>query len=862
MSRFLQSLLGIDPEKVAASDSWRIALVAEHGNYTKLAMIGVLVLMAYLVIRSYRREGDTPTGAKVTMSILRILVIVLALLVLFRPALILRFTDTIRSSLVFLIDDSRSMEIKDTYAKNPKRSKAVAEKLGLQRDRLGDKTRSELLRAALVRPGGPLAELAKHHPLLVLRYSTDDPGNVDYTRTLARLDLPAADEGDGALALPGEFTAALGKLSASGFETNLARAMYDGLAESQGQRVAGIVLLGDGQATAGSSEKAIREQADRARRRGVPIYTVMVGDDTLPTNVAVTSLQARRTVVRNSPLVLEAHLTHRNLGGRSVTLRLMRRTGGDGKFAPAGKARTVKLVQQLDPDFPNDESRSTGSQTAELTDTETDKVGTYDYKAVVEVVEGEKDTRDNSSLPTQVEVTDEKVNVLLISGDAGWEFLYLRNLLLRQTDLFRVGIWQQNADKEVNQLASKGMVLKKLPGTLAELMGSPSGKPHPGYRVVILYDPQPSVAKDDGTRGMNPLVGLLKKFVDQGGGLCYVAGNKHSAALLDAKSPFRPLAEMLPVTLRLNTIDVARLISNRPPTAWPMRLTTYGLDHAITAIGQGSERAGDLWPLLPGFYWSHPVYRLKPVARVLAESTNSHRRTADGEPEPIIATQTYGTGRVLYIGTDATWRWRFLKDGLYHRRFWINVVQHLASPKARQVVIMAGGDRFDAGKEITVEVKASDEEYKPLKDPKFRVELIETRTGERTTLVLPAVDGKAGKYKKSIVIKRAGKYRLTAFWNDSDRERKVQDKDIVIELPKGEAKRPEANPTLLNLMASDADGFMHLDEIDRLTKLIPSEPLKMVREEKTEFWDSSATLALIVVLLAVEWILRKKYNMA
>ena len=860
MSRFLHSILGIDPDKVAASDSWRIELVAEYGNYTKLAMIGVLALMVYLTIRSYRREGDTPRGAKVTLSILRILVVVLALLVLFRPALILRFTDTIRSSVLFLVDDSKSMETRDTYAKNP-RGDAVAKKLGLPRQELGDKTRTELLRAALARADGPLAKLARHHPLLVLRYSTDDPGNVDYTRPLARVDLPAA-EGAGAEKLPPEFAKALAQLSSSGFETNLARALYDVLTESQGQRVAGIVMIGDGQATAGSSEKTIREQADRARRRGVPIYTVMVGDDTLPTNVAVTSLQARKTVVRSSPLILEAHLTHRNLGGRSVTLRLMKRAGKDAELAQVGKAKTVTLVKQVDPDSPQDENRSTGSQTEELTDTETDKVGTYDYKAVVEVVEGEKDAKDNASLPVQVEVTDEKVNVLLISGDAGWEFMYLRNLLLRQEDLFRVSIWQQNADKEVKQLASRGMELKKLPATLTELMGSPGGKPHPGYRVVILYDPQPSLAKDDQTRGMNPLVKLLKEFVDQGGGLCYVAGNKHSASLLEPKGPFRPLADMLPVSLRLNTIDVAQLISNRPPTAWPLRLTTYGLDHAIMAIGRGDERPGDLWPLLPGFYWSHPVYRLKPVARVLAESTNSHRRTADGEPEPVIATQTYGTGRVLYVGADATWRWRFLRDGKYHRRFWINVVQHLASPKARHVVILAGGDRFDAGKEITVEVKARDEEYKPRKDPKFRVELIETQTGTRTTLVLPAVEGKPGEYKKSLVIKRAGKYRLTALWDDRDRERKVQDKDIVIQVPKGEAKRPEANPTLLNLMASNADGFMHLDEIDRLTKLIPSEPLKTVREEKTEFWDSSVTLALIVVLLGIEWILRKKYNMA
>ena len=58
---------------------------------------------------------------------------------------------------------------------------------------------------------------------------------------------------------------------------------------------------------------------------------------------------------------------------------------------------------------------------------------------------------DDNEARARVRVTDEKIRVLLVSGDSGWEFQYLRNRLLRNPHKYLVSIWQQNADLDFVQ---------------------------------------------------------------------------------------------------------------------------------------------------------------------------------------------------------------------------------------------------------------------------------------------------------------------------------------------------------------------------------------------------------------------------
>ena len=45
---------------------------------------------------------------------------------------------------------------------------------------------------------------------------------------------------------------------------------------------------------------------------------------------------------------------------------------------------------------------------------------------------------------------------------------------------------------------------------------------------------------------------------------------------------------------------------------------------------------------------------------------------------PLLVTRAAGNGKVLYMGTDAAWRWRKGVEDTYHYRFWGQVVRWMS----------------------------------------------------------------------------------------------------------------------------------------------------------------------------------------
>ena len=95
-----------------------------------------------------------------------------------------------------------------------------------------------------------------------------------------------------------------------------------------------------------------------------------------------------------------------------------------------------------------------------------------------------------------------------------------------------------------------------------------------------------------------------------------------------------------------------------------------------------SSRAEAVWSGLPRLPWVLAA-RAKPGATTLAAIEGSE----PGSDGAVIAAQPYGLGKVLWVGTDATWRWRFRVGDAYHHRFWGQVVRWAAAGK-----LAAGND--------------------------------------------------------------------------------------------------------------------------------------------------------------------------
>ncbi|MBS3733983.1 MAG: hypothetical protein KGY99_03555 [Phycisphaerae bacterium] len=871
MRDWLTWLFELDPEALTSSSNWRLAFAGQYPAGVLLALVAGLVVVGYLVVRSYRREGNTPTAAKVILTGLRLGVVAIIVALLFRPALVLEFVRMQYATVAVVLDDSASMGNTDRY--NPGRTddepRALAEMIGVKAAELDEMPRRELLRRALQRPDGALARLARNQDLVLMRFA---PGEgADYVRPLGIVPAGARRGGDASVDLTalGE---ALDALSVEGRRTDLSAAVDGALARTAGRRLSGLVIVSDGQVTEDAPGAGLKRARRRAAARRAGLCCVCVGRPRRHSrNVTVVSARPpARRIRRGRRATFAVKLLHTLPEPHDVTVELRRRRPDATDWATVARSEAVHL-----PADAAEDDAAPAPRTVEIILTPEEvgtELGEFVYQARIAPLDDEADTDDNAA-STYVELCDETVNVLLV-GHAGWEFQYLRNFLLRQKrkdpdgemrDAFRVTVWQQDADKGFNQDASTGMKLDHLPRTLDVLIGSPKGRPHPGYDVVILYDPKPTQDGVDKT-----FADVLKAYVQEhGGGLCYIAGRKYTEAVMGNEEVFDALRDLLPVEVGRNQSLIEERIHSTRPEAHRVVLREAGREHPLMRLADDPDASARVWSVLPGIHWSHAVYRRKPLARVLAVSSNPWRQTHEGQPEPVVAVHTSGRGRVLYVGFDSTWRWRPLADGAVFRRFWTNAARYLGPLRISQVLITSPQRRYDVGERVPVEVEAYDQSFEPITRRTYRI-LCRRTDGEdgarEITLAAVDPDGAPGLYRTSLEHLEAGSYELVPT-ADIPPGRAETDRFRVVRRRR-EMRRPEANPALLRQLVGPqaAERCLPLEQMDRLETMLSREPLTFRRQQQRDLLSArrpaAILLSLVVLLLAVEWFVRKRYNMA
>ncbi len=967
MRRFLEILLDLEPGQWVGADDWSADLTGVPAS--SWAVLGIAVaaaLLIWLTIRSYLREGDVSRRAKLALASVRITAILVVFLALLRPVLTMKKTRTDYSTVAVLIDTSESMSLREPY-EAPAQRAALAERLGVAPASLAMRGRLDIARALLTGENGPLARLAEHHTLVLMRFSRKDSPDGSYVETLATWEKVDADAtppppppsetsmivalviaGVAALYLavlivlgvvsmmlrrrrqagrmaPGPSTfvlvsaavalltaciagvyarnayrarqappvtptvdteavldvvrQAVGPLTGDGDRTDLARAVQDAIgAEALRQRrIAALVVFSDGRNAPALADKgALRKLRDYARMRRIPLVGICVGDALArPRNLRVASLAMDRYVLRGSLAEAKVVLESRHCDGQSVTVKLYRRTtdpaGGQAQWTDTGVSATVRLTEAGGAGGEGGEDEPTVSRTEVVLPVTCSESGQFSYRAVVEPLEGELILDDNAS-GAHVTVNDKSTRVLLVSGDAGWEFQYLRNHLLRarvvlsQDDggqkvvpRYRVSIWQQNADVEFNQEASTGMKLTSLPRTAEEMFDA--------FDVVLLYDPVYTTGGFD-----TNFVTLLKDFVGvHGGGLAYIASSRNTGKNLHpdrgGRELFKPLADLLPVVIGQRSLYIPEEIERMQRRAGHrVQLIGDGIGHPVTTLHPEADKGRTIWRILPGIFWSHPVARLKAGTSVLITSSYSGDRLGDpGERDafPLLAVHRPGRGSVIYLGFDTTWRWLYVGGGTYYRKFWSNIVDFLARDRLmkRQVGITAAR----VGSTLQVTAKVYDSSYRPLNQPTYPIRIIHTETGRTRLLTLAhevsaSRDGKPSpRYTGTIEDLPPGTYKVTAA-SDVPADT-VADTVVTVSPSWVELEHPQASPATMRTL-SDPGGFFPAERADGVVDHIPPGRRSSVTPTHRDLWSIWLTVVVLCTLLLIEWIARKKYNMA
>src|SRR5262249_36008796 len=101
--------------------------------------------------------------------------------------------------------------------------------------------------------------------------------------------------------------------------TDLKRPLHRAAEQTGDASAVGLILLSDGQHTAGGSPL---EQVAALKELNVPIYPVVTGTKTPPVDIAVTAVRAPPAVFKGAEVAVEAQMRVQGLSARAINIEL------------------------------------------------------------------------------------------------------------------------------------------------------------------------------------------------------------------------------------------------------------------------------------------------------------------------------------------------------------------------------------------------------------------------------------------------------------------------------------------------------------------------------------------------------------
>ena len=236
---------------------------ASTGSYVAAAAVAVA---AGLTILAYRKGHGRP-GQRIALAGIRLAILALILVCMFRPLLVVRAAVPQQNFLGVLLDDSRSMQIADVDGQP--RASFVKSEFGAN-DR------------------GLLKSLSERFTVRTFRFSSAA------TRTTQESDL-----------------------TFGGSQSRLGAALSGVRQELAGLPVAGLVMVSDGADTA---DAALGDAILGLKAEGLPVFTIGVGRETLSKDIQVGRVVTPKTALKGTTLMVDVVLSQSGFDGQKVTL--------------------------------------------------------------------------------------------------------------------------------------------------------------------------------------------------------------------------------------------------------------------------------------------------------------------------------------------------------------------------------------------------------------------------------------------------------------------------------------------------------------------------------------------------------------
>ncbi|EDY21450.1 hypothetical protein CfE428DRAFT_0695 [Chthoniobacter flavus Ellin428] len=603
--------------------------------------------------------------------------------------------------------------------------------------------------------------------------------------------------------------------------TNLATALKNSASgDTKEQQRGAVVLFSDGQHNEGESPL---EVAKILAARGLPIYTVGFGSDIRPRDLAVVKIdapdavffedrvQGQITIKDDLPVGLPFTVTVRD-GDKILWQQQLVSEGSNLRKIPFSAPLSETVQERL-------KNKSPDMQLTSVP---------LELKASVSNVEGDSEP-GNNTMNLRVRALTQKRRILILDGRPRWETRYLRNMFDRDEQ------WQVNS---------------VIAGTTAGDPGFPRGEKDgqfpndpavlQPYDLIVFGEVPRALFKDEELKWIRDFV------ANRGGALVFIDGPRGRLKEYAGTA----LAPLFPVEWK-----------NAPAREPGMKLSLSERAATMAPFSLAPEKSqnAEVWANLHPPHWLSNATAL-PGAETLVEASVS------GKKVPAVVMRSFGAGKVLYQAFDDSWRWRYDVADEYHVRYWNQIANYMAelpfAVRDKLISLDAGALVYRPGDSADLRVRLRDGQGRPVTNA--AVDAVLYRDGRRVaTIRLSPEDNAGGLLRGRTAALEPGSYEVAVESPAiAERDSKARTSFKVEPLETGELTQLNLNEELLRQMSALTGGeYLREENIDRLVDLLAPMSQGRVVESDTVLWQSYWWFVPIVLLLTVEWIIRKRVGM-
>ena len=636
--------------------------------------------------------------------------------------------------------------------------------------------------------------------------------------------------------------------------TSLQSALKNIKRRFQGRPLAGVLLFTDGGAT---------DLSDDLELEGLPpIFPVLPGSGTMLADLSVTDLRVSRSQFEDSPVTLQAKVSSNGLEGRSAILKLIDESGVEVSresqvLGEGGDSQGVRF--RFRPEKP-------GFSFYKMEVSLDESTSTNDIEGNIPTSVFSEATQANNTITAVVDRGGGPFRILYVSGRPNWEFKFLRRALQEEDELDLVGLIRiakkearfdfrgrtgessnplfrgfGEEDEDETEQYDEAVLVRMNTRDADELArGFPKEAEELfSYHAVIVDDLEADFFKTSQQA-------LLEEFVSRRGGGFLMLGGLES--FREGNYARTPVGRMLPIYLHPR--------GKGNPAEYRWKLTREGWLMPWARLRSSEVEEQEVQARVPPFRVANLSSGIKPGAIAVTEL----EREEGEEPLSGLIGHRFGRGRVMALTVGDIWRWGLrdpeLQDDM--ARFWRQCLRRLVADVPDRISVEIKKSKDVGSQAVDLEIRAFDEEFKPLENVEVRLKLTEPIGG---TIELDGEPSsrEAGLFVTSFLPKVPGVYRV---------EVKVLDEtgNVLGEAQSGwvanfeadEFRSLEFNQDLLARLARETGGeVVDLDELDSLADRLPELEAPVMEIWSRPLWHNPWVFFCALGLFGAEWLLRR-----